>query len=196
MIAAQNFCDKAMNDILEFLQRRNSAPKLTEPGPGAAQLDAMFTAAMRAPDHARLRPWRFLTVAVVRRQALGELFCQSLVARNPEADENARDKARNAPLRAPLLVVAVVRFSEHPKVPRIEQWLSAGCAAHGLLQAAEAQGFAGIWRTGDAAFDRSVMDGLGLEADEEIVGFLYLGSRQGPAKPLPEMSVTDYVSQW
>ena len=89
-----------------------------------------------------------------------------------------------------------MRFSEHPKVPRIEQWLSAGCAAHGLLQAAEAQGFAGIWRTGDAAFDRSVMDGLGLGADEEIVGFLYLGSRQGPAKPLPEMSVTDYVSQW
>jgi len=99
-------------------------------------------------------------------------------------------------LRGPLIVVVVARLSEHPKVPVIEQRLSAGCAAHGLLLAAESMGYAGIWRTGDAAFDRHVMNGLGLSDNEEITGFLYLGTRDGQPKPLPALQSTDYVSQW
>ncbi|MGB1142466.1 MAG: nitroreductase family protein, partial [Halioglobus sp.] len=112
------------------------------------------------------------------------------------ADEAARAKARAAPLRAPLLVVPIVRLSEHPKVPHVEQRLSAGCAAQGLLLAAEALGFAGIWRTGDAAFDRNVMSGLGLSDSEEIIGFLYLGTRDGARKGLPEVSTTEHVAHW
>ena len=185
-----------MNDILDFLENRNSAPKLTDPAPDAKALDAMFRVAMRAPDHAWLHPWRFITIRGDRREALGQVFEQCLMLRNPQADEAARLKARNAPLRAPLLVVVVVRLSEHPKVPPIEQRLSAGCAAHGILLAAEASGYAGIWRTGDAAFDRNVMDALGLTEDEEIVGLLYLGSRDGKAKPLPQLSTAEFVSSW
>lgn len=185
-----------MSEILSFLQQRCSAPKLTEPAPAPEQLDEMFKVAFRAPDHAWLRPWRFLVISGDRRKDLGELFEKCLVARNPEADEAARAKARAAPLRAPLLVVPIVRLSEHPKVPHVEQRLSAGCAAHGLLLAAEAFGFAGIWRTGDAAFDRSVMSGLGLSDSEEIIGFLYLGSRVGTRKGLPEVSATEHVAYW
>jgi nitroreductase len=121
---------------------------------------------------------------------------QSLLARQPDADAAAREKARNAPLRAPLLVAVVVRLSEHPKVPPVEQRLSAGCAAHAMLLAAEAQGLAGIWRTGDAAFDRKVMDALWLSAQEELVGFIYLGTRAGRVKPLPDLDAGDFVSSW
>ncbi|MGB1139855.1 MAG: nitroreductase family protein, partial [Halioglobus sp.] len=78
-----------MSDILSFLQQRCSAPKLTEPAPGPEQLDEMFKVAFRAPDHAWLRPWRFLVISGDRRNDLGELLEQSLVARNPEADEAA-----------------------------------------------------------------------------------------------------------
>lgn len=185
-----------MSEILRFLQQRNSSPRLVEPAPDAAQLSEMLRAAVRAPDHAWLRPWRFLEVRGERREAFGELLEQCLLKRNPQADEAARTRARNAPLRAPLLVVVVARLSEHPKVPHVEQRLSAGCAAHGLLLAAEALGFAGIWRTGDPAFDREVMDGLGLGAQEEITGFLYLGSRDGQAKPLPQLEPEEFVSTW
>lgn len=185
-----------MIDVLQFLKQRNSAPKLVAPGPAETDLEAMFAAAMRAPDHARLRPWRFLTVAGERREALGALFRDALKVRNPQADQAALDKAAAAPLRAPVLVVVVAQLSEHPKVPHVEQRLSAGCAAHGLLLAAEALGYAGIWRTGDACFDRTVMSGLGLAENEEIVGFIYLGTRQGDPKPLPQMCTSDYVSRW
>ncbi len=156
----------------------------------------MIVAALRAPDHAWLRPWRFMAIEGDRRDALGELLEQSLLCRDPTADEAARNKARNAPLRAPLVLVVVAHLCEHPKVPLVEQRLSAGCAAHAILLAAEALGYAGVWRTGDAAFDQHVMQGLGLATNEEIISFLYLGTRTGRAKALPELSPDDFLSSW
>ena len=185
-----------MNDIVNFLAQRSSCSRLAEPAPGRQELEDIFAAAFRAPDHARLRPWRFLCVAGERRAAMGQLFREALLLRNPEADQPAQDKAANAPLRAPLVVVVVTRLSEHPKVPPVEQRQSAGCAAHGILLAAEALGYAGIWRTGAAAYDRNLMGMLGLENNEEIAGFVYLGSRQGEARPAPQLSVSDFVADW
>lgn len=185
-----------MNPSLDFLQQRNSAPKLSGPGPSSAQLAEMFQAAVRVPDHAWLRPWRFITIAGERRQAFGQLLCEALVQRKPDADETAQAKARNAPLRAPLIIVSVVKLQEHPKVPHVEQRLSAGCASQAILLAAESLGFAGIWRTGDAAFDAEVARGLGLASNEEIIGFLYIGTREGKAKPLPAVDLQGIVSAY
>ena len=185
-----------MTDILQFLQRRNSGPRLIEPAPSEAELEQMFRAALRVPDHAWLRPWRFITIAGQRRGDFGLVLERCLRERNPRADDAALAKARNAPLRAPLLVVVTACLTEHAKVPAIEQRLSAGCAAQALLLAAEASGYAGIWRTGDAAFDRNVMAALGLSANEEIVGLVYLGTRDGVAKSLPSLDTADYVSNW
>ncbi len=185
-----------MNDNLHLLQHRNSSPRLVEPAPSAAALEGIFQAALRAPDHAWLRPWRFITIAGERRHDFGQVLERCLRQRNPQADATALQKARSAPLRAPLLVVVVARLTDHPKVPAIEQRLSAACAAHAILLAAEASGYAGIWRTGDAAFDRTVMAALGLEASEEITGFLYLGTRDGASKSLPALDTADFVSNW
>lgn len=185
-----------MNAIIQFLQNRNSSARLVAPAPSSGELEEMFRAALRAPDHAWLRPWRFITVAGERRADFGLVLERCLLARNPGADDMARAKARNAPLRAPLLIVVVATVVEHPKVPAIEQRLSAGCAAQAILLAAEASGYAGIWRTGDAAFDRAVMSALGLAENEEITAFLYLGSREGAAKAIPELDTANFVSSW
>jgi nitroreductase len=185
-----------MNEALQQLLSRNSAPRLCEPGPGEAACDNMFKAALRAPDHAWLQPWRFLLIRGGGRQQLGQVFLQSLLAREPAADDAARVKAQNAPLRAPMIVAVICRYTQHPKVPAQEQIISAGCAAHSLLLAAEAQGYAGIWRTGIYAEDPVVANALGLQDSEQIVGFLYFGSREGAAKKLPERKVENYVSTW
>ena len=185
-----------MNDILRFLQTRNSAPRLTAPAPAGAELEEMFRAALRVPDHAWLRPWRFITIAGERRAEFGRVLEHCLRLRQPDADAAALEKARNAPLRAPLLVAVVVTLKEHPKVPHIEQRLSAGCAAHAILLAAEALGYAGIWRTGASSFDRDVMDQLGLAGNEELVGFVYLGSREGAPKNLPALDTAKFLSSW
>ena len=185
-----------MNEILKQLQSRNSAARLTQPGPDQYALEQMLAAAVRAPDHAWLQPWRFIVVGGEARQQLGEVFLEALLVSNPNADEAARAKAQRAPLRAPLLVVAVCNVVEHPKVPREEQLLSTGCAAYSMLLAAESQGYAGIWRTGGYARDKHVYAALGLSASEEIVGFLYFGTRDGEGKSLPTREVETYVSYW
>jgi len=185
-----------MNELLKLLQTRNSAPRLREPAPSSTELQEIIRAAVRVPDHAWLRPWRFLSVSGERRGALGDILESSLNRRDPQADAAARLKARNAPLRAPLVLVVIATLQEHPKVPAVEQRLSAGCAAQTILLAAESLGYAGMWRTGEAAFDRSVMTGLGLAQNEEIIGFLYLGSRDGSAKTVPELNPDHFLSAW
>ncbi len=182
----------ADNVVLQFLQGRNSAPKLIEPGPSADELEQMLQCAMRAPDHARVRPWRFISVQGARREALGELLLASLLRRQPEADEAARHKALNAPLRAPLVLAVIATYTEHPKVPAWEQQLSAGCAAFNLSLAAEALGYAAIWRTGPYAEDKQLLAALGGDSDDHIVGFIYVGTRDGQAKALPELDSSEF----
>jgi nitroreductase len=180
---------------LDLLLNRVSVGRLLEPAPDAAQRELMFRAALRAPDHGQLRPWRFLTVEGDARVRLGELFAAAM-ASDPANKAEALDKARAMPLRAPLLIVVVARLSEHPKVPQEEQVLSAGCAAHGLLLAAQELGFGAIWRTGALAHHPQVLAGLGLHTSERIVGFLYVGSFEGERRTPPALEPVQFVSAW
>lgn len=188
-------------DALSLLHSRNSASKLCEPAPTDEVLENMFKAALRAPDHMWLRPWRFLTIRGDSRHDLGQLFVKSAKLRRRQAGESAMTdqeiaKLAAKPLRAPLIITVIARIKEHPKVPAVEQVISAGCAAHGLLLAAHAQGYAGVWRTGPNAFDTTVMQGLGLQTNESIVGFLYLGTVDGNYKTLRELNIDDYNQSW
>ncbi len=183
-------------EALDLLLNRVSVGRLLEPAPDAAQRELLFRAALRAPDHGQLRPWRFLTVEGAARVQLGELFAATLLANNPEAKAEALDKARAMPLRAPLLVAVIACLSAHPKVPEQEQLLAAGCAAHGILLAAHAQGLGAMWRTGELSHDARVRSGLGLTTNERIVGFIYLGSVEGERRTPPVLEPADFVSAW
>lgn len=180
---------------LDLLLNRVSVGRLLEPAPDAMQRELMLRAALRAPDHGQLRPWRFITVEGEARVHLGELFAAAL-AQNPANRPEALDKARAMPLRAPLLILVVARLSEHPKVPQEEQLLSAGCAAHALLLAAQALGFGAVWRTGELAQHPHVLAGLGLQAGERLVGFIYLGSFEGERRVPPPLTPADFVCAW
>ncbi|MDG1494012.1 MAG: nitroreductase family protein [Luminiphilus sp.] len=180
--------------VINALQQRNSHSKLIQPGPDAAQLEDIVKAGLRAPDHGRLRPWHFVAVQGDRREALGELFAKALKLRNPTATDAELAKAQAAPLRAPLIVAGLVKPVEHPKVPRVEQVAAVACALHGMSLAAESQGFGAMWRTGWYAQDAIVIDGLGGVPGDEVIGFLYLGSRKGDAKPLLEPELDTYLT--
>ena len=184
-------------DALTLLNNRNSEPKLTKPAPDRDTLNKILTASLRAPDHGRLRPWRYLLIeSKSARQHLGELFAGALLARKPAATAEEIKKNREAPLRAPVVIAVIAKLQAHPKVPKVEQLLSAGCAAYGILLATQASGFGAIWRTGDNCYDDNVKVGLGLSAEEEIVGYIYLGTPEGVPKPLPEVRLEDFVTPW
>nr|WP_314480402.1 nitroreductase family protein [uncultured Pseudomonas sp.] len=182
-------------EALDALLNRVSVPRLTDPAPNDAQREALFQAALRAPDHGQLRPWRFLTIEGQARERLGEVFA-SAVDKRGDASEAALSKARAMPLRAPLLIVVIARLQDHPKVPVLEQQLAVGCAAHGILIAAHAQGIGAVWRTGDLAFDAHVHQGLGLAENEELLGFLYVGTPMTEPRTAPVLATDDFVSAW
>lgn len=182
-------------DALELLVNRTSSPMLQAPAPTEAQLEVMMKAASRAPDHGSLRPYRFLKIEGEGLTELGELFLNASRADNADLPEAQVNKLRNMPLRAPMILVAIAVTQEHPKVPKGEQIITAGCAAQAVIQAACAQGVGAMWRSGDLAFNPRVAEGLGLDDNEEIIGFVYLGTTV-KEKPVPEVDASALVSNW
>lgn len=183
-------------DAIEALTTRASPASLTAPAPDAEALENMFRAAARAPDHGRLRPWRFIVIEGGAREALGNVLADALRAREPNIQEAALVKERSKPLRAPLVVVVAAKIHDHRGVPPVEQIIAAGAAAQNMLVAAHALGYGGFWRTGAAAYDERVKRALGLVAEDAIVGFVYLGTPLAPAALVPAPNVASYVTRW
>ncbi len=181
---------------LDALLNRVSVPRLLDPAPTAEQREVLFSAAMRAPDHGHLQPWRFLTVEGQAREQLGEILAQATLAANADALPSAVDKARIGPLRAPLVVVVIAKLQDRPKVPKSEQLLAAGCAAHAILLAAYAQGIGAVWRTGDAAYSPLVAKALGLAEGEEVIALLYLGTPLNEPRVAEKVDLAKFVSAW
>ncbi|OED40569.1 nitroreductase [Endozoicomonas sp. (ex Bugula neritina AB1)] len=183
-------------NAIELLLGRVSRPVLESPGPTKEQLDIMFSAALRAPDHARLRPWRFLTVTGDARHVLGELLAKILREGQPDISEDALNRCRGLPLRAPTLVLAICVTQDHAKVPVLEQQLSLGAAVQNILLAAHAQTVGAVWRTGNICYHPSLAKGLGLSENEQLLGFIYMGTPAGSRKKIEEVAVSDFVTEW
>jgi nitroreductase len=182
-------------DALDALHKRVSSPRLSG-GVEESALQNILRAALRAPDHAQLRPWRFLTVSGIGREHLGELFARARLEADPSLGAVELKKVKSKPLRAPVLIVAIASIKEHPKVPEIEQFLSTGAAVQNMLVAAFAQGVGAMWRTGSLTYNKTVTAGLGLVEDESIVGFLYLGEPEGSVKTVKELDIKNYTKEW
>ncbi|MDP7592323.1 MAG: nitroreductase family protein [Litorilituus sp.] len=170
---------------IEFLLTRQSSPLLTSPAPSANALAQILAAGMRVPDHAGLQPWHFTVISKSGLQKLSDLFVN-----NSGKEVDNLEKIAKMPFRAPMIIVISTQFSKHEKVPVQEQLITAGCSAHAMQMAAAALGFGAIWRTGSLAYNNGVKTGLGVSEDNEIIGFLYVGSR---CKTLPIKPAKDYA---
>jgi nitroreductase len=182
---------------IDALLNRRSAKTLTDPAPDEGALRLLLECAARAPDHGRLRPWRFIVIRGAARARLGELMVDQLRRKQPTASAEAQQRERQKALRAPLIIVVAAVCNTAARIPPIEQILAAGAAAQNMMLAATALGFGAMWKTGDAAYDDTVKLALGLEAADAIVGFLYLGTASADAMPPPARAQwEDRVSYW
>ena len=183
-------------DALTALQTRVSCALLEGPGPSSPDIDELIKAACRAPDHAGLKPWRFVLIEGSSRVRFGELLAKANHPETGELDPATIENAQRKAHRAPTILVVVARISEHPKVPEIEQIISAGAAANNIVTAAFIMGICAYWRTGSAAFSPVVRQGQGLDSNEQIVGFIYLGTPRLSLKTPPEINPRDYLIHW
>jgi nitroreductase len=183
-------------DAMELLLNRESAIRLEAPGPTPAELDQVFATAVRAPDHGRLRPWRFVVIQPEQRARFGEVMAESLRRRDPEASEVALQRERDKAFRAPVIVAVAATPQRGAKIPVVEQIASASAAAQTIMLAAPALGYGAVWKTGAPAYDPAVKVALGLAPDDEIVGFLYIGTKVGGPSPLPRPEPREHVTVW
>jgi nitroreductase len=182
---------REVSNAIETLLSRRSVPalQLREPGPSQGQIDVAIDAALRAPDHGALTPWRFVLIHGAARVRLSELFVRRLQQREPATPPGKLEKARTMPLTAPLVIAVGAHLRQDHKVPEVEQLLSTGAAVMNLLNAFHALGYGAIWLTGGNAYDPEIARALGFDAQERCLGFVYVGSKprkDGAAPHRPE----------
>ena len=189
-----------LNDLSSTLAlletRRSGRPRdMIAPGPGDDQLERILAIAARTPDHGKLFPWRFVTIATEQRPALAELLARALPEHDPTATAAHFAKAEEFAHQAPALVVVVSSPTPGHKIPLWEQELSAGAAAMNLLLATHALGFVGSWITGWAAYSEIVRAAF-CAPGERIAGFFFLGSPRLPLEERPRAPLATRVRRW
>ncbi len=177
--------------------RRSLKPvELVGPGPSPSDLDTLLTIASRVPDHGKLAPWRFIVFEGESQLKAGAAIAAAFVAKYPDATPDQIEFERRRLARAPLVIAVVSRAAPHVKIPEWEQVLSAGAAAMSLVIAAHALGFGATWITEWYAYDRSVLDALGLAPHEKIAGFVHIGRPTHAPEDRPRPALGDIVTRF
>ena len=164
----------AMN-VFEAIHNRRSV-SIVRPDPVPQELiETILFAGAQAPNHFRVRPWRFFVLTGAALERLGEVMAESLRRRDPECPESALNKERSRPLRAPVVIAVAVDPPGIPKVIEVENIGAAAAAVQNMLLAAHALGLGAMWRTGPAAMNADVKAFFGLPPEQHLIGFIYIG---------------------
>jgi nitroreductase len=179
-----------------LLSRRSTAIKsLSAPGPTAAQMEEILTAATRVPDHGKLAPWWFTVFDGDARETFGKVLREAYLLEDEQAAPAKLDLEAEKFLRAPVVVAVVSRIRES-KIPQWEQVLSAGACCYNLCLAANAMGYGSNWVTGWPAFNAKVRESLGCDERDRIAGFIYLGTQSEKPEERERPALADIVSAW
>lgn len=171
-------------DLHEAINTRVSALKLGAPGPTSEHLEQILRAGLRAPDHGRLKPWRYVVLEGEARMKLADAMAELLRRKAPQCTQAQLDAERNKPMRAPTIVVAAARIAKG-KIPDVEQIAAVAAGVQNMFLLAHALGYGAMWKTGAAAYDADVKVALGLKAEDQIVAMLYLGTVVTPGTVVP-----------
>ena len=187
--------ESVVDIVHQNIHQRQSIGSLVAPAPTAEQLEYAFQAALTAPDHHRLKPTSFVVVPDEQREAFGLLLSQALIDLG-ETETAQIERVKNHPFRAPLLVLALTRLQDHPKVPHFEQILSSGAAIQNFLLSFQAQGFSTMWRSGVVVESTLFKQALGISKDDLISGIIYIGTAAKTIASRADIQTSNYVSYW
>jgi len=182
--------------VLQTLLSRQSHWPLTSPGPDDEALASIFDAALRAPDHGNLRPWRFVVVRGEARAALGEVLVDMACARSPDEPRAAHAHRGRKALAAPVIIALGAALDDGSTVPEVEQLLSVGAATMNMLNAIHTLGYGGFWATGPDSYDKTMHAALGLQSTERLLGFLFVGTPQSKQRATARPERCAHVREW
>lgn len=182
---------------LDALLTRVSNPSLSDPAPTKEHMYLVYQAALRAPDHAWLRPWRFIQVTGKGRGKLANTLLIS-AKKKSEVSEEMKKKILSMPLRAPMIIIVCANIVNRSNVPPIEQIQSCAAATQNILLALHDMGYGAFWRTGvfSSNNNKYISKELGLSKNTEVLGYLYVGTAKAKSKEIPILKNSDFVSIW
>jgi nitroreductase len=178
-------------EVLEAIHTRHSAGKIKPDQVSRELIEQLLAAAVQAPNHYKVRPWRFAVLTGAGREKLGEAMAHSTKANKPDTTDEDLQKDRVKPLRAPVVIAVAVDKPAIPKAKEIENICATAAAIQNMLLAAHTLGLAAIWRTGPSATDPAIKHFLGWEADQHLIGFVYIGYPIEPPAPYERPSFAD-----
>jgi len=162
-------------DVIEAIHSRHSIKKVKQDPVSRELIEKLLSAAVQAPNHHCVRPWRFVVLTGDGRKKLGDVMAESFLEKNPTTPPEGLEKTRNLPLRAPVLIAIGVDKPTESNIIESENLSAASAAAQNILLAAHALGLGVMWRTGKWASDAKVKEFLGFAPDQFIAAFLYIG---------------------
>lgn len=162
-------------NVIEAIHTRQSIAEVRPDPVPREVVEKLLTAAVQAPNHHKVRPWRFVVLTGSARERMGAVLAQSFAEKFPQAPASALEKERLKPLRAPLLIAVGVDLPSDPRVLEIENICAAAAAVENLLLAAHALGLAAKWRTGEEALNPHLKDFLGLSPQQPLISIVYIG---------------------
>jgi len=189
---------KMQKSLLTLIQNRISTPakNLASPAPNKDELEQIMHAVASVPDHGHLVPYRFIVIEGEGRQALSELFVMALKKRSPNASAEKIKKQGAKPLRSPMIMVCVSSVNKSSSILASEQKATANAAVMQMMLASNSLGFATVWLTGEHCYDWTVKEALGLKMNEEIMGFVYLGTATLKITDSVRPSASNLYSYW
>ena len=162
-------------ELFNAIHGRHSLGKVKLDAVARELIEKLLDAGAQAPNHFKVRPWRFVVLTEEARNRLGDVMAASQRDRKPDLPSETFDKTRALPLRAPVLIAVGVDKPAEEKVLEVENIAAASAACQNILLAAQALGLGAIWRTGEWALDKKVKEFLGFSADQHMIGFIYVG---------------------
>lgn len=178
-------------DIFEAIHQRHSIKKVKQDPVPRDLIEKILDAAVQAPNHYKVRPWRFVVLSGEGQVRLGDVMAASTAEHHPEYPPEVLDKCRATPLQAPVVIAVGVDKPTESKVLELENYAAAAAATQNMLLAAHALGLGAKWRTGEWAHDVKVKEFLGFDPDQHIIGFIYIGYPQFVAEYPPRPSFED-----
>ena len=178
-------------DVFDAIYNRHSQKKVKQNPVPRELIEKILSAAVQAPNHYKVRPWRFVVLTGNAREKLGDVMSASLQGRQPDFPQEAFDKARATPLQAPVVIAVGADKPTEAKVLEIENICAVATACQNILLAAYALGLGAKWRTGEWARDEKVKEYLGFSPNQHLIAFLYIGYPEFIADYEPRPSFED-----
>ncbi len=141
-------------------------------------IEQMLENANWAPTHALTEPWRFTVFAGAGLEKLAD-FQAELYKKTSSAkgnfDEKKYQKLHDMPGQCSHIIAISMKRDPKKKIPEIEEVEATACAVQNMYLTATAYGVGCYWGTGGVTYLEEAKAFFGLEEEDKLLGFLYVG---------------------